>query len=219
MQERPERLNAVGGGSETTLVSPRFDDEEARRAHPVVPLEEARLRAPFADARAYATRAYARGGGRRSLTPALMIVALLASAAVGGAVATKVFPGAQSVPAAVQAPAETVPTQAAEAQARPETPPVVDAPREVAGTKPEARAPRVTRARRTEDAGSPAPAPAEAVRHDAEDSESVDEGRRGRGRGKRRERVEYDGEKEIRRALKRAKDKAPRLVDVLVSPR
>jgi hypothetical protein len=223
MQERPEKFNAAKGESEATLVAPRFDAEEARRAHPVVPLAEARPRAPLADA-----RAHPRGGGRRSLTPALIAVALLASAAVGGAVATKVFPGPQSDPAAAQAPAEAAPAQAAEVaaevQARPETPPtadvpreVVDTPREEAGTKPEARTPRVTRARRAEDAG--VPARVEAVRDQAEDFEGVDEGRRGRGRGKRRERVEDDGEKEMRRVLKRAKDKAPRLIDVLVNPR
>lgn len=216
MRERPENFNAAGRESEATLAAPRFDAEEARRAHPVVPLAEARPRARFVG-----TRARERGGVRRSMPPALIAIALLASAAVGGAVATKVFRAPQSEPAAVQAPAAPAPAQAAEAQAQPGTPPAADAPREVAGTKPEARAPRVTRARRAEDADVPARVPVrvEAARDDAEDFEGEDEGRRGKGRGKRRERVEDDGEKEMRRVLKRAKEKAPRLVDVLVNPR
>jgi hypothetical protein len=41
MQERPENFKAPDEDPEATLVTPRFDEEETRRAHPVVPLAEA----------------------------------------------------------------------------------------------------------------------------------------------------------------------------------
>ncbi|MCA1619352.1 MAG: hypothetical protein LC795_08600, partial [Acidobacteria bacterium] len=76
MRQRPENFNPADGDPEATLVAPRFDDEEARRAHPVVPLAAAHARAPHAGARA-------RRGARRSWPPALLAVALLAAVAVG----------------------------------------------------------------------------------------------------------------------------------------
>jgi hypothetical protein len=134
---------------------------------------------------------------------------LLAVFAAGGVVASKVLRRTQPNPAAAQAPAAAVaPAQAAEAPAPPETTAPVEAPREVANTKPE---PRATRVRRAEDAGAIA-------RADAEEFEDEDEGRRDRGRGKRRKHVEDDGEKEMRQIVKDAKKKVPRLVDVLVKP-
>jgi len=207
MRERPENLNDTGGDPEATLVTPRFDAEEASRAHPVVPLAEAHD--PFVNR----PRARARRGPRRPWPPALLAVALLAVFAAGGIVASKVLRRAEPNPAAAQAPAAVEPVQAAETPAAPQTPPAAEAPREVADTKPEPRAPRV---RRAEDAG--ATARAEAARADNEDFEDRNEGRRDKGRGKRRERAEDDGENEMRQAIKDAKKKVPRLVDVLVKP-
>ncbi len=204
MQERPENFN--DDDPEGTLVTPRFDAEEARQAHPVVPLAEAPPHAPSLNTRGRAGR-----GLQRSWPPALIAVALLAAAAIGGVIATKVVRGPQPAPAAVQAPAAVAPPQTAEAEPVRQTPPVAETPRETTGTKPEPRAPRV---RRVEDAG----ARAEAARADAEDFKDEHEDRRGKGRGKRRARGEDDGEKEMRRVLKDAKKKAPRLVDVLVNP-
>ncbi|HEX8291482.1 MAG TPA: hypothetical protein VF570_07005, partial [Pyrinomonadaceae bacterium] len=124
MRERPENFNAAGEDPEATLVAPRFDADDARRAHPVVPLAAAPPLASHVRRRA----------PRRSWTPALFAVALLAVAAVGGAVATRVMqsPGAeqaqeQSAPArAAEAPPQALPAEA--------TPPVtaaaVEAPRE-----------------------------------------------------------------------------------------
>jgi hypothetical protein len=197
MQERPENLNAVDEGSEATMVTPRFDAEEASRAHPVVPLAEASPRANLFNRRARRGR-----GLRRSWPPALLAVALLAVAAAGGALATKVLRRAPANPAATQEPAAAIaPTQAAEAPAQPETPPASEAPREVEGAKSHTPAPRATR-------------------DDAEDSKGEDEGRRDKGHGKRRARDDDDGDgdKEMRRVLKSAKKKVPRLVDVLTRP-
>ena len=202
MQERPENFNDTGGDPEATLITPRFDAEEARRAHPVVPLAEAHD--PFVNQ----PRARARRGLRRPWPPALLAVALLAVFAAGGVVASKVLRRTQPNPAAAQAPAALAPAQAAEAPAPPETTAPVEAPREVADTKPR---PRATRVRRAENAGAVA-------RDEAEDFEDRDEGRRDKGRGKSRERAEDDGEKEMRQMVKDAKKKVPRLVDVLVRP-
>lgn len=218
MQQRPERFNTADGDSEATLVAPRFDDEEARRAHPVVPLAEAGAHAPHA-------RAYARRGPRRSWPTALLAVALLAVAAVGGAVASMYMRRTPSTPTAAQEPAAVAPAQAAEVPAQVEPPPAVATTREVADTtprmvadaKPETRAPRDAQARRDE--AAPVRARNEAALGERESSEDEDRGRRGK-RERRRERGgdEDEAEKEMRKVLKRAKDKAPRLVDVLVNP-
>jgi vacuolar-type H+-ATPase subunit H len=221
MRQRPDNFNTADGDPEATLVAPRFDDEEARRASPVVPLAEARASAPHAGQRVDERR-----GPRRSWTPALLAVALLSSFAVGGVVASKVFgpttsnpPEAQAQAAVAPAQSAEVPAQESEVSAQVEPAPAAPAPREVADTKPEPRPTRVTRDRRVEDAQPRARDPRdEAARVEWEDSEDGDEDRRGR-RERRRERHEDEAEKEMRKVLKRAKDKAPRLVDVLVSPR
>jgi hypothetical protein len=202
MQQRPKNLSAAGEDPESTLVTPRFDEEEARRAHPVVPLAEAHQRAS-------AIR------GLPRWTPVLLAVVLLVAVAVGGVVASKVLSRSQPDPAAAQTPAAVAPAQAEEAPAQTETP-AAEAPREVADTKPEERAPRVTSERREEDAAPPVRV--EAARVDEDDFKDEEKDRR-KERRKRRERAEEDAEKEIQRSIKRAKDKAPRLVDVLVTPR
>lgn len=212
MQQRPDKFDMADGETEATLVAPRFDAEEARRAHPVVPLAEAGATAPHA-------AAYARRGLRRSWPTALLAVALLAVAAVGGAVASMYMRRAPSTPTAAQTPEAVAPAQAAEVPAQVEPPPVVPATtREVADAKSETRAPKESRARREEDA--PVRARSEDVHDDRKGFE--DEDKRGRGRGKGRERRGGRGEDEVEKgmnkALKRARDKAPRLVDVLVHP-
>jgi hypothetical protein len=219
MQERPENFNAAGGESEATLVAPRFDAEEARHAHPVVPLAEAPTRAPFVTSRARARR-----GLRLSWPPALLAVALLAAAAVGGAVATKVFRTPQPNPAAAaQAPAAPDPAPTAEtpAEAPPEAqaPPAAAAPREE--TQANQQPPRTSPVRdgAEEEARAAAAVPPRIRRDDGKAFEGEDESRRGRGKGResRRAREEDDVEKEIRKTLKDAKGKAPRLVDVITS--
>lgn len=215
MSQRPENFKAVDEEPDETLVTPRFDDDDARRAHPVVPLAEA----PARTRRVRATR--------RSWAPALLAVLLLVAAALGGALATKYMQGprAESAQEAEQAPQEqapqeqtqTAPAQKAEAPpTQPSTPAPATteaAPREEASAKPAARDTQTRRAR----ANAPAPAVVVPAREDAYEDE--DEDRRGRGSGRRRGREghEDDVEKELRKALKRGKGKAPRLVDVITS--
>jgi hypothetical protein len=205
MQGRPDNFRHEGDDPEATLVTPRFDAEEASRAHPVVPLAE--VREP------YAARPRARRGVRRPWPPALLAVALLAVVAVGGVVASKVLRRAQPTPEAAQTPAAARPAQAAGAPAPAEPLPTVEAPREVADAKPE---PRATRTRRAGDARRAVRG--EGPRDGDEDFEDWDKDRRDEDRGKRRKRSDDDGENEMREALKDAKKKVPRLVDVLVKP-
>jgi hypothetical protein len=205
MQERPENFEAGTKGPEATLVTPRFDANDARHAHPVVPLAEAPPRAPYANARATSTRRVRTP--QRAWTPALLAVALLAVAAVGGAVATKVFQSPRAE--RVQEQTQSAPVQTAEAP-QPSTPQAAEAPREDA---PAARpATRNTRRARDDNAALVASEPA---REDAD----VDEDGEARAKKaeKRRER-EDEVEKQIRKALKHGKGKAPRLVDVLTNP-
>lgn len=208
MSQRPENFNPADEDPEATLVAPRFDADDARRAHPVVPLAEAptrarRVRAP-----------------RRSWMPALLAVALLVVAALGGAVATMFMQGsrAERVREAEQVPEQTpaAPARAAEEAPTPQpsTPATAKVePSEEASAKP---APRDTQTRRTR-ANAPAPVAVEPAREDADEDERED--RRGRSSGRRREREDREDEveKELRKALKHGKGKAPRLVDVLTS--
>jgi type IV secretory pathway VirB10-like protein len=212
MGVRPDNFNRAEDGSEATLVTPRFDAEEARRAHPVVPLVETRPRAAFAGPRAPRVR-----GVRRSWLPVLLVVALVAVATAAGALATNLIRRPQPEPVTQDVPAADAPVQAAEAptqtaqtaQAEPAAP--AQPAREQPRPKP------AHRNRRAEEAAGLAAAAA--ARDDAEDSRGEDEGRRDKRRGKRRERDEGEGEKEMRAILKdAAKKKVPRLVGVLTGP-
>jgi hypothetical protein len=208
MQQRPENFNAADEDPEATLVTPSFDANDARHAHPVVPLAEAPPRAPYTNA--YASRVRRARTPRRAWTPALLTVALLAVAAVGGAVATKLMqsPHAQRVEEQTQ----SAPAQTAEAPAQPSTPQAAEAPREDApAAKPAIRDTRTPRTRTAVALNT-----AEPAREAAEDD--GDGEARGKKAEKRREREEDEVEKQMRKALKRAKGKAPRLVDVLTSP-
>jgi hypothetical protein len=84
MQERPQNFEEVGNEPKVTLPSPRFDADEARRAHPVVPLSEAQT---FAPARVRRTRFV--GVPRRHLLLALFAVVLLVLFAFGGVLALR----------------------------------------------------------------------------------------------------------------------------------
>ena len=199
MRQRPENFKAADEDPEATLVAPRFDADDARRAHPVVPLAEAPQRARRVR------------NSRRAWTPALLAVALLAVAAIGGAVATKVLQSPRAE--RVQEQTQSAPVQTAEAPPpRPSTPTAAEATREDAtAARPATRDARTRRAR-DDEAATPA---AEPARVDVGD----DEDREARGKAeKRRGREDDEVEKEVRKALKRAKGKAPRLVDVLTSP-
>ena len=196
MKQRPENLEAAED-PEATLVAPRFDADDARRANPVIRLAEATERTQ------YAPRVWRARGARRSWMTALLAVALLAVAAIGGALVTKVMQGPRAEQTQEQT--QAVPVQAAEAPPpQPSTPAVAEAPREEepVAAKPTPR----TRRARTTDA---------AVTTEIGDNEDWDS--RDKASKKRREREE-DVEKELRKALKRPKGKDARLVDVLTGP-
>src|SRR5215207_5047022 len=103
MGQRPENLKAADQDPDATLVAPRFDADDARRAHPVVPLAGA----PYPNA----PRGARARGPRRPWTTALLAVVLLAVAALGGAVATQFMRGPRAE--RVQEQTQTEQTQAA----------------------------------------------------------------------------------------------------------
>ena len=203
MSERPENFNQAGQDPEATLVTPRFDEAEARRAHPVVPLADAPTRTSCVSAHAPRRRTR-----RRSWTTALLAVALLAVAAVGGAVATKYMQGPRAERTTEQPQQEQpqpAPVQAAEAPTQqPITIPTAEAPRD------DAPAPTLTprRARTRRERAAPAPTRYEAEGYRDEDGELREI----------RDEVRREREKEMRKASKRAQKNAPRLVDVLTRP-
>jgi hypothetical protein len=216
MQERPRNFNASEEESEATLITPRFDAEEARHAHPVVPLEETHAR----HTRIANARMRSRRGLRRSWTTALMAVALLAVVAVGGGVvATKVLRRPQAnTPAQVEvSPAPTQPSDSPPQQQQAETVEPTST-REEARTSRVPRTPRAARERNREE-GSDAFTPSEIPRG-GEDVDDRDEEHHKHGKGgeKHRAREDADAEKQMRKALNHVKGKVPRLVDVLTNP-
>jgi type IV secretory pathway VirB10-like protein len=203
MRQRPENFNPAGEDPDETLIAPRFDADDARRAHPVVPLVEAPRPEPRARRR------------RRSWTPALLAVALFAAAALGGAVATKFTQSPRAEQAQEQTQAAPVQTTEAPPPAQPSTPAAAEAPREdVTAARPSTPEPRPRRPRATAVAAEP-------PREVADDDEGGE--RRRKSAGKRRERDDDEVEKETRKQMEKAAkhskgNKAPRLVDVLTPP-
>lgn len=218
MPQRPENFMTAGEDPEETLVAPRFDADEARHAHPVVPLSEAPV--PYV----HASR---RRGPRRGWTTALLAVALLAAAALGGAFATRFMqsPRAEQTQGATQGETQGETQQVAQpaapqtAEVPPAAQPSTPAPAEATREDAPADRPATSEARpRQTRTAAVAPAvvePAPAV------FEDDDGGRRGRRAEKRRGREDED-EKEMRqqmdKAIKHGKGKEPRLVDVLTPP-
>src|SRR5436190_21632207 len=204
MQERSQNFDEVGDESEVTLAAPRFDADEARRAHPVVPLEEIP-----AGRHAALGRALFRVGARRRWPLSLLAVALLAVVAFGGIVALRRAHTTTPAPVSADAaqnqqppqtdtktdttPAQTAaaPTQS-DASAQPQSAPApaaaaeekTDEGKSAGEEKSEARAPlrareeRASHARRDEEA-LPPPAPPVAERRDVDG----DDGERGQHRG------------------------------------
>lgn len=236
MQQRPQNFEEVRDEPEVTLPAPRFDADEARRAHPVVPLSEARA---FARAR----RTRTGGVPSRHLLLALLAVALLALFALGGVLAlrrahTKTPPpdAAEAAQDSQAAQADAAPQQTAsapsdnalpqkDATAQGNTPaqtPSAPAPKaadeeQTTEQKTEdraaahAREERATRPRRAEESGPP-PLASRAGRGEVggEDLEH-------RGRLKEHDARDLDAdEKEALKAAGHAKKGEARLVDVLV---
>lgn len=235
MQERSHNIEGDTDESEVTLAAPRFDANEARHAHPVVPLDEVPA---GSDTRA--GRARFRGGAHRRWPLSLIVVSLLAAAALG-AVATKVLnrarttqtPAPASADAAQTQPPQTDTTQPqtttapprADAAAQPQSVPAptaasvekTDASKETT----EGRAPHRTREERPvrprqDEVALP---PTEAAHAERREADGEDLEQRGHIKG-RDGRDEGRDERDSRKAAKRQKRGEARLVDVLVgSPR
>ena len=226
MQERSRKFEEEADESEVTLASPRFDAEEARHAHPVVPLEEV-------PARPYAATGRARfsGGARRHWPLTLIVFALLAAAALG-AVAANVFRRSHTTtpaPVSAEAAQDGQPTQAdatrpqtaaappqrgAEAQPQGAPAPVESGEEKAGGRAPiRAREERAAQTRRDEDV----PPPPEAAGAERGEVERGSGEHNGHLKG-REGRDEDRGEKEARKDSKHSKKGGARLVDVIVAP-
>lgn len=196
MQERPQTFDA-DEDTELTLATPRFDADETRRAHAVVPLEEA-------PARTYGARKSPRGGARRTWPLSLIVVALLAVAAAGG-IATKVLRRPRNVqPAPASVVAAPLAVRLASA-----APPAHESER-VSRHAGRARSAREPRDEQTEEVSLPPGV----FRDGDEDSDEKDERR---GKEKHRKHEGDDDERDSRKADKHGK-KQPRLVDILKGP-
>jgi hypothetical protein len=221
MQERSHNFDEGSDESEVTLAAPRFDADDARRAHPVVPLDEVPA---ISDARA--GRFQFRGGERRRWPLSLIVVLLLAVAALGG-IATTVLRRAHTTaetPAPVSADAAqdrqtqtgTSPPEQADASALPQSAP---APTAAGEEKTEGRAPRRAReehAARTERGEEILP-PREAARVERRETDGEDVEHRGHFKGRDGQEESKD-EKDSRKASKHPKKGGARLVDVIVGP-
>jgi hypothetical protein len=212
MHERPQTFND-DDESEVTLATPRFDADEARHAHMVVPLDD--VHAPTDDAR---NRNTFRTRARRSWTLSLIIVALLAVAAVGG-IATKVLRRARtpqpapatelSTPSTPTASAPAA-SQSVVAESPSDAPPAQEGEREVRPAS-RVRSERAPRPEKTEEVSLPP----EVSGKGGEDSDERNDKHHGRGKEKRR--GEDGDDKDSRKASKHTK-KGTRLVDVLKGP-
>jgi cytoskeletal protein RodZ len=237
MQERPQNFEEVGDDPEVRLPSPRFDADEARRAHPVVPLSEAQA---FVPARPRRTRFG--GVPRRHLLLALLAVVLLSLFAFGGVLALRRAHTKTPVPNEAAQDSQATQSDAAPQQTAPAPPhdalPQADATNAQENTSaqtPSAPAPKAADEEQTGDQKTEDSAAARAREERAAHSRRAEESgpppfasRAGRGevggedlehRGRLKEHDARDpdaDEKEALRAGKHAKKGQARLVDVLV---
>ena len=211
--EESNNFNAESDESDATLVSPRFDADDARHAHPVVPLDAVRARRYGAKARTTVRSL------RHSWPPTTLVVALLAAVAVGGVAAIRrahnTPPAPASSPAPSPASSDAAPARQSDAPTHSDAAaPVATTSHEDAQAEHAPRTPRGARDEREEKI----PAPAEVARGGGEDSKGEDEGRRNHGeRGDKHRKHEGD-ERESREGLKHSGKKVPRLVDVITGP-
>ena len=161
-----DEATLVVGGEETTLVAPRFDDEETLVARPVVPLEEG-AHAPLRERPSIAAPRPApsyrsRYAPRRTWTLALVLVSVLVGGVLGGAGLylyqrqsqdPAVSPAAMTQPAA---PADAA--QAPPAEVRNTTPPESTAPQAAAPTGAASNAEEPAPPARDAEASAAAPA-------------------------------------------------------------
>jgi hypothetical protein len=183
---RDDEATLVVGGEETTLVAPRFDDDETQVARPVVPLDaDAPVPPEQAPTASGAAHDYRRPHApRRTLTLALVLVSVLVGGVLGGA-GLYLYQRQSQSPAVSPAAAttQTVPpadaAQAPAAEGQNTTPP--EAPTQP--TETPASAPNV------EEAAAP-PTPAEEAPAAAREPEPVPASEGTPRRGKKGERDE-----------------------------
>jgi len=210
-------FNAESDEADATLVSPRFDADDARHAHPVVPLDAVRARRYGAKARTTLRSL------RHSWTLTTLVVALLAVVAVGGGLAirrahsTPPAPASSPASSSISSPASSDAASARQSDAPAHSDadaPVATTPHEDAQAEHAARPSRGAHDERAEEIR----APVEVARGGGEVSKGEDEGRRDHGeRGDKHRKHEGD-ERESREGLKHSGKKVPRLVDVITGP-
>ena len=211
-------FNAESDEADATLVSPRFDADDARHAHPVVPLDAVRARRYGAKARTTLRSL------RHSWPLTTLVVALLAVVAVGGGLAirrahsTPPAPASSPASSSISSPASSDAASARQSDAPAHSDadaPAATTPHEDAQAEQHtARTSRDARAERDEKIL----APVEVARGAGEDSKGEDAGRRNHGeRGDKHRKHEGD-ERESREGLKHSGKKVPRLVDVITGP-
>ena len=214
--EESNNFNAESDESDATLVSPRFDADDARHAHPVVPLDAVRARRYGAKARTTVRSL------RHSWPLTTLVVALLAVVAIGGVAAIRRAHNTPPAPASSHtsssASSDAAPAQQSDAQAHSDAAaPAATTPHEDAQAEHASRPSRGARDERDE-GEEKILAPVEVARGAGEDSKGEDEGRRNHGeRGDKHRKHEGD-ERESREGLKHSGKKVPRLVDVITGP-
>jgi hypothetical protein len=235
MQERPQNFEEVTDDPEVTLATPRFDADEARRAHPVVPLSEAQ---------AHTRRTRFRDGARRHLPLTLLALALLSAVTFGGILALRRSHANAPAPVSDAAAQDGQPTQTntTPPQSAPAQTGVAPSQTDAANTQenptaqtPSAPAPNAADEEKTSEQKTEERASARAREDRAAHTQRGEESlapplasraeRREVGgedierRGHLRDRDERDGdrdEKEARKDSRHAKKGEARLVDVLV---
>ncbi|MDQ3918604.1 MAG: hypothetical protein M3348_09015 [Acidobacteriota bacterium] len=226
MQERPQNFGEVTDDPEVTLATPRFDADEARRAHPVVPLSEAG---------ALTRRTRFRDGARRHLPLTLLALALFSAVTFGGILALRRSHANAPVSDAAAQDGQPTQTDATPPQSAPAQADAANAQENSTAQTPSAPAPNAadeekTSEQKTEDRAS-ARAREERAAHARRGEESLAQpvasraGRREaggeeiehRGRLKDYDARDLDAdEKEALKAGRHAKKGEARLVDVLV---
>jgi hypothetical protein len=239
MQERSENFEEVKDDPEVTLATPRFDADEARRAHPVVPLSEADALTPTRTRR---TRF--RAGASYQLPLTLLALALLSAVTFAGILALRRSHANAPAPVSDAAAQDSQPTQTNTTPAQPAPTQPVNAPSQTDAANaqqnptvqmPNASAPNAADEEKTGEQKTEERAPARAREDRAAHTQRVEEtlpppnasraGRREvsgedlerRGHFRDRDGRDEDGdEKEARKDSRHPKKGEARLVDVLV---
>lgn len=215
-----EEVTLVVSGEEETLVAPRFDDEEALVARPVVPLDAEAAEAHAQTAAPYATATPPPAYARRSLVPrrswvlALVLISVLVGGVLGGAGLYLYQRQSQDDRAVADTPTETPAETQPQQQQQPAPEPTVEA-----SNAPQPEAPAVAAEPTaapddapdvSEDETVAAPPAREPKTEPAAGRRDDTEADRNAGTPKRGKKGERDAEAERPRPVARAEAEAPR---------